>query len=96
MLVLLLQQFSTFGMERSEQGQAIVERATAEFTKSHEWLIWCFADYYCGLERVLGWTKSRLTMYSSSSGLILKFKYWFGMSSTSLNPICFGLVAEKN
>ncbi|GJW69460.1 hypothetical protein Tco_0123884 [Tanacetum coccineum] len=79
---------------RAEQEQAIVERATAEFTKSHQWLMWCFAGYYCGLECVLGWAKSRLTMYSSSSGLILKFKIWFGISSTLSKPICFGWVIQ--
>ncbi|GKD76821.1 hypothetical protein Tco_1339442, partial [Tanacetum coccineum] len=49
------------------------------------WLMWCFAGYYYGLELVLEWAKSRLTLYSSSS-LILKFKNQFGTSSTSSNP----------
>nr|GEW93210.1 AP180 N-terminal homology (ANTH) domain [Tanacetum cinerariifolium] len=55
----------------------------------YQWLIWCFTRYYCGLELVLGWAKSKLTMYSSSC-LIPKFKNHFGTSSTSSNPICFG------
>ncbi|GKA33274.1 hypothetical protein Tco_0719641 [Tanacetum coccineum] len=50
------------------------------------WLMWCSAGYYCGLECVLGWAKSRLSMYSSY-GLILKFKT--GLGRHQLHPTTF-------
>ena len=54
-------------------------------------LMWCFVNYWCSLERILGWANSILVIYSSY-GVILNYKDRLGTSSTVLlilyNVLC--------